>query len=123
MPGLPLLKCVQRVFALQWRFAYRYRTPNLTDIDHQGLHPDQSCAPLGTSSLPGAVPITDDALAGLGSVLALDSCVLTAEGFLDQQLGINTVTTQEHGDLTKNLLVGNDEQVPDKTVYNQQINS
>ena len=103
--------------------AYRYRTPNLTDIDHQGLHPDQSCAPLGTSSVPGAVPITDDALAGLGSVLALDSCVLTAENFLDQQMGVSTVTTQEHADLTKSLLVGNDEQVLDKPVYNQQIRS
>ncbi|KAL3159613.1 hypothetical protein ABBQ38_010023 [Trebouxia sp. C0009 RCD-2024] len=119
---------IQSVFELEDGSALfvtvaKYRTPNLTDIDHQGLHPDQSCAPLGISSIPGAVPITDDALAGLGSVLALDSCVLTAEGFLDQQMGINTVTTQEHGDLTKNLLVGNDEQAPDKTVYNQQINS
>lgn len=71
------------------------------------------------------MPITDDALAGLGSVLALDSCVLTAESFLDQQLGISTVTTvtQEHEDLTKNLLVGKDEQVLDKAVYNQQIRS
>lgn len=69
------------------------------------------------------MPITDDALEGMGSKLALDSCVLTAENFLDQQLGISTVTTQEHGTLTNKLLVGKDEQVLDKGVYTQQVHS
>lgn len=70
----------------------RYRTPDLTDIDQQGLHPDEACNPFGVSSSPGSVPITDDALERIGSKLALDSCVLTAENFLDHQLGISTVT-------------------------------
>ena len=84
----------------------RYRTPNLTDIDQQGLHPDQSCSNMGPTMGPGAVPITDDAVRGMDSRLALDSCVLTAENFLDEQLGIATVTTEEHGTLGKTLLVG-----------------
>ena len=103
--------------------ACRYKTPNLTDIDHEGLHPDESCSPLGLSSAPGAVPITEDALASLGSKLALDSCVLTAENFLDQQLGISTMTTQEHDNLTKNLLVGKEQQDVDKMVQTQQLHS
>lgn len=73
--------------------------------------------------MPGAVPITEDALKGLGSTLALDSCVLTAENFLDQQLGISTVTTQEHKSLTNNLLVGKDQQELGKASYTQQIHS
>ena len=95
----------------------------MTDIDHEGIHPDESCSPLGLSSIPGAVPITEDALESLGSKLALDSCVLTAENFLDQQLGISTVTTQEHKSLTNNLLVGKDQQELDKAAYIQHIRS
>ena len=69
------------------------------------------------------MPITEDALESLGSKLALDSCVLTAENFLDQQLGISTVTTQEHKSLTNNLLVGKDQQELDKAAYIQHIRS
>lgn len=69
------------------------------------------------------MPITEDALEGLSSKLALDSCVLTAENFLDQQLDISTVTTQEHESLTNNLLVGKDQQDLDKAAYTQQVHS
>ena len=69
------------------------------------------------------MPITEDALEGLGSKLALDSCVLTAENFLDQQLGISTVTTQEHRSLTNDLLVGKDQQELNKAAFTQQIRS
>ena len=69
------------------------------------------------------MPITDDALAALGSKLALDSCVLTAENFLDQQLGISTVTTEEHDNLTKNLLVGREQQTMEQKNYTQQVHS
>ena len=105
-----------------WVPGCRYRTPNLTDIDHEGLHPDESCAPLGISSGPGAVPVTEDAVEGMGTRLAMDSCVLTAENFLDKQMGISTVTTDEHK-LGKNmLLVGKEQQVPDEG-YTQQVHS
>ena len=91
----------------------RYRTPNLTDIDLKGLHPDESCSPLGVSNTPAAVPITEDALQALGSRLALDSCVLTAENFLDTQMGISTVTTEEHQEMAKTLLIGKDQPLED----------
>lgn len=100
----------------------RYRTPNLTDIDHEGLHPDESCSPLGISTGPGAVPMTEDAVEGMGSRLAMDSCVLTAESFLDRQLGISTVTTDEHEQLSKTMLVGKEQQVLDKG-YTLQVHS
>lgn len=100
----------------------RYRTPNLTDIDHEGLHPDESCSPLGISTGPGAVPMTEDAVEGMGSRLAMDSCVLTAESFLDRQLGISTVTTDEHERLSKTMLVGKEQQVWDKG-YTLQVHS
>ena len=100
----------------------RYRTPNLTDIDHQGLHPDESCSPLGISTGPGAVPMTEDAVEGMGSRLAMDSCVLTAESFLDRQLGISTVTTDEHEQLSKTMLVGKEQTVGDKD-YTLQVHS
>ena len=86
----------------------RYRTPDLTDIDQQGLHPDEACSPFGLSSGPGSVPITDDALEHIGSKLALDSCVLTAESFLEHQLDISSKT----GDsvrLNKPMLVGGEQ--------------
>ncbi len=102
--------------------ACRYRTPNLTDIDHEGLHPDESCSPLGISTGPGAVPMTEDAVEGMGSRLAMDSCVLTAESFLDKQLGISTVTTDEHEQLSKTMLVGKEQKVWDKG-YTLQVHS
>lgn len=100
----------------------RYRTPNLTDIDHEGLHPDESCSPLGISTGPGAVPITEDAVESMGVRLAMDSCVLTAENFLDEQLGISTVTSDEHERMSKTLLVGKEQQVLDQN-YTQQVHS
>lgn len=89
--------------------ACRYRTPNLTEIDHEGLHPDEACSPFGLSPNPGSVPITEDALEHIGSKLAMDSCVLTAESFLDEQLSIGTVST-DSDNLTQRLLVGKEEE-------------
>ena len=108
------LRNVHANFGVTHQDACRYRTPNLTDIDHEGLHPDESCSPLGISTGPGAVPMTEDAVEGMGSRLAMDSCVLTAESFLDKQLGISTVTTDEHEQLSKTILVGKEQQVWDK---------
>ncbi len=68
------------------------------------------------------MPITEDALEGMGTRLAMDSCVLTAENFLDEQLGISTVTTDENDKLGKTVLVGKEQQVLDKG-YTQQVHS
>lgn len=118
---------IQSVFELEDGSALfvtvaKYRTPNLTDIDLKGLHPDESCSPLGISSGPGAVPITEDALQSLGSRLALDSCVLTAENFLDSQLGISTVTAEEHNKMANPLLVGKEQQ-SQETQFSQRVHS
>ena len=90
------------------RLHCRYRTPNLTDIDHAGLHPDEACNPFGITPNPGSVPITEDALEHIGAQLALDSCIMTAETFLDNQLSIGTVSA-EPVRLSKQILVGGEQ--------------
>ena len=52
----------------------------------------------------------------------MDSCVLTAENFLDEQLGISTVTSDEHDRLSKTMLVGKEQPVLDQK-YTQQVHS
>ena len=68
------------------------------------------------------MPITEDALQSLGSRLALDSCVLTAENFLDSQLGISTVTAEEHKKMATPLLVGKEQQ-SQETQFSQRVHS
>ena len=77
---------------------------------------------MGVSTGPGAVPITEDAVESMGVRLAMDSCVLTAENFLDEQLGISTVTSDEHNRLSKTILVGKEQPVLDQK-YTQQVHS
>eukprot|EP00891_Asterochloris_glomerata_P008045 jgi/Astpho2/8045/e_gw1.00120.31.1_t len=69
----------------------KYRTPALIDIDHEGIKPDEACSPLegAFGGGPGGVPVTEAAAQGAAARLALDSCVITAEHFLDSQLAVD----------------------------------
>ena len=74
----------------------RYRTPALVDIDHEGIKPDEACSPLegAFGGGPGGVPVTEAAAQGAAARLALDSCVITAEHFLDSQLAVDAGIAQ-----------------------------
>ena len=84
----------QSVFELQDGSALfvtvaRYKTPSLAEIDQVGIKPDMACRldgmPVGNEAASG-MPLDRASADSIAQQLETDSCVLTAENFLEGKL-------------------------------------